>query len=175
MGLYNFKERFAPRIKLWAENPEHPDAKAHTIRAPRKGGREDKPGDTMYLYTGLRHKGAARIIEPVVCARAESVVIRGNPHWPYEQRVSSVDLAHEAEIFVGPFLENVLDDTKMQKAVISRPAFYGLERLDVNEREQLARRDGFDADKDGWHWPVMIAFWSGKLPWYGHIFHWRRA
>ena len=63
MGLYNFQPRFAPRIRAWDADPESPLAKAHTIRAPRKGGREDKPGDTMYLYTGLRQKGAARIIE----------------------------------------------------------------------------------------------------------------
>lgn len=33
----------------------------------------------------------------------------------------------------------------------------------------LARRDGFDGFAE------MMQYWDGKLPWYGHIFHWRRG
>lgn len=39
--------------------------------------------------------------------------------------------------------------------------------LDRSEIELLARRDGFrDFDE-------MIAFWNGRLPFHGHIIHWR--
>lgn len=154
MGLYNFQERFAPRIRQWDADPEHPDAKAHTIRAPRKGGREDRPGDTMYLYTGLRRKGAARIIEPPICAKVESVVF-----FPSDFKV---------EVWIGPFLSDVLEDSEKQREVIEDPMSFDLVELDAAEREQLAHRDGFESFAE------MMAFWDGKLPWYGHIFHWAK-
>ena len=49
MGLYNFKPQFVPFILN--------GTKAHTIRAIRKDGLVDEPGDTMFLYTGLRQRG----------------------------------------------------------------------------------------------------------------------
>jgi hypothetical protein len=64
MGLYNFKERFAPRI-LSGE-------KTHTIRPPRRY--PDKPGTTLYLYTGLRTKKARRL-RIVKCAGVEEIRI----------------------------------------------------------------------------------------------------
>ena len=42
-------------------------------------------------------------------------------------------------------------------------------KLDRGEREQLARRDGFD------DFEQMIQFWRGRLPFRGQIIHWRRA
>jgi hypothetical protein len=53
MGLYNFQARFAPAILS--------GSKRQTIRARRV--REDKPGDTLYLYTGLRQPGAKKLGE----------------------------------------------------------------------------------------------------------------
>ncbi len=44
MGLYNFKARFVPFVL--------DGSKTHTIRAKRRY--PAKPGDTLYLYTGLR-------------------------------------------------------------------------------------------------------------------------
>jgi hypothetical protein len=41
-------------------------------------------------------------------------------------------------------------------------------RLDRSEREALARRDGFD------NFEQMIQFWRGRLPFRGHIIHWRK-
>jgi hypothetical protein len=73
------------------------------------------------------------------------------------------------DVFIGPFLEHVLDDDDQQAFVKAFPSNYGLVELDVAEREQLARRDGFADFRE------MIAFWDGKLPLYGHIFHWRKA
>jgi len=46
VGLYNFRERFAPFILS--------GKKTHTIRAVRI--HPDKPGNILYLYTGLRTK-----------------------------------------------------------------------------------------------------------------------
>jgi hypothetical protein len=40
--------------------------------------------------------------------------------------------------------------------------------LDGDEVEQLAQRDGF-ASYHG-----MMQFWEGRLPFEGHIIHWRR-
>lgn len=40
--------------------------------------------------------------------------------------------------------------------------------LDVNEREALARRDGFE------NFEQMIMFWDGRLPFKGQIIHWRK-
>ena len=40
--------------------------------------------------------------------------------------------------------------------------------LDCSEAEQLARRDGF-ADFE-----EMMSFWEGRLPFKGHIYHWRK-
>lgn len=48
MGLYNFQSRFVPFIIA--------GKKTHTIRAIRV--HPDKPGNTLYLYTGLRTKKA---------------------------------------------------------------------------------------------------------------------
>lgn len=64
MGIYNFQPRFVPKI-LSGE-------KTHTIRATRK--HPDKPGKTLHLYTGLRHKGA-RLLMRAKCVKVESIRI----------------------------------------------------------------------------------------------------
>ena len=64
MGLYNFEERFVPFIL--------DGRKRHTIRAIRAN--PDKPGNTLHLYTGLRHKGARCLIRPV-CTKREDILI----------------------------------------------------------------------------------------------------
>jgi ASCH domain-containing protein len=69
MGLYNFKERFVPRIL--------DGSKTHTIR-PRRS-RADKPGNTLHLYTGLRHKGA-RLLMRVPCVKVEEIEIDACGH-----------------------------------------------------------------------------------------------
>lgn len=40
--------------------------------------------------------------------------------------------------------------------------------LDASERESLARLDGFKTFSE------MMAFWDGRVPFKGHIVHWRR-
>jgi hypothetical protein len=43
------------------------------------------------------------------------------------------------------------------------------ELLRSDEKEALAQRDGFA------NFEEMIEFWSGRLPFSGHIIHWRKA
>jgi hypothetical protein len=42
------------------------------------------------------------------------------------------------------------------------------EWLSESEEEQLAKRDGFKSHAE------MMRFWEGRLPFYGHIVHWRK-
>ena len=55
MPALNFQARFAPLV----ENGE----KRQTIRAYRKDKHDPKPGDTLYLYTGMRSKACRKIGE----------------------------------------------------------------------------------------------------------------
>ena len=64
MPALNFKPQFVPFIL--------DGRKTHTIRATRKY--PVKQGDTLYLYTGLRHKGAKLLME-VPCVRVEEIRI----------------------------------------------------------------------------------------------------
>lgn len=122
MGLYNFKPRFVPKI-LSGE-------KTHTIRAVRSN--PDKPGSTLHLYTGLRHKGA-RLLLRAPCVKVEEIEIDACGH----------------ECNCDPFV-----------------AIDGVE-LGGSEREALAVRDGFDSFDE------MLDFWAGRLPFKGHIIHWK--
>lgn len=115
MGLYGFKTQFVAPIMA--------GEKTHTIRATRAN--PDKPGNTLHLYTGLRHKGARLLMRPK-CSRVETISIN---EWGVIV-VDNITLVHD-------------------------------------EMEQLARRDGF-AD-----YAEMMKFWEGRLPFKGHIIHWR--
>jgi hypothetical protein len=64
--LLNFTSQFVSPIQA--------RTKQHTIRAVRK--QPIRVGQNLYLYCGLRRKGAFRILpEPVVCSRVESITI----------------------------------------------------------------------------------------------------
>jgi predicted transcriptional regulator len=104
MGLYNFQPRFAPFI-LAGE-------KKHTIRALRAN--PDKPGNTLHLYVGLRHKNP-RLLGRFECTRVESITIS------VSQRPFDPDSHRGAEWHV--FVEGV--------------------ELSESECEALAVRDGF--------------------------------
>jgi hypothetical protein len=66
MPLLNFKPMFVDHIRS--------GRKGHTIRATRK--HPVKVGDKLYLYCGLRQKGAYRILpEPVICTKVERIEI----------------------------------------------------------------------------------------------------
>ncbi len=66
MPALNFSEKFAPLV----ESGE----KRQTIRKLRKDGRDPKPGDTLYLYTGMRTKKCRKIGE-AECLLVEPVQI----------------------------------------------------------------------------------------------------
>ena len=67
MPLLNFKKQFVQPIRE--------RRKKHTIRAERKI--PVKVGDKLYLYCGLRQKGAYRILPgPTICTRVQGIEIR---------------------------------------------------------------------------------------------------
>jgi hypothetical protein len=64
MGLYNFKERFAPIIL--------DGSKTHTIR-PKRANRE-RPGNICHLYTGLRTRNACLLFR-APCTSVDDISI----------------------------------------------------------------------------------------------------
>ena len=66
MPALNFRKNFVPLI----ENGK----KRQTIRPCRKDGRNPKPGQVLYLYTGMRTKGCRKIGE-VLCRSVDPVTI----------------------------------------------------------------------------------------------------
>ena len=66
MPLLGFKQQFAPMVEA--------RKKRQTIRAKREDGRNPKPGDTLYLYTGLRTKSCRKLGE-TVCRSVQEIVV----------------------------------------------------------------------------------------------------
>lgn len=62
MPLLNFQKQFVPMVE--------DGSKRHTIRAMRK--HPISAGQTLYLYTGLRRKGA-RLLKRVRCCRVQQI------------------------------------------------------------------------------------------------------
>ncbi len=55
MPAFNFQKQFAPAVEA--------GDKTQTIRAKRKDGRRPEPGQTAYLYTGMRTKACRKLRE----------------------------------------------------------------------------------------------------------------
>jgi hypothetical protein len=66
MPLLGFQKQFAPMVEA--------GTKRQTIRLKRKDGRNPKPGDLLYLYTGLRTKTCRKIGE-VVCLSVQEITL----------------------------------------------------------------------------------------------------
>jgi hypothetical protein len=67
MPAYSFKERFVPMIL--------DGSKCQTIRANRKGRQgHAKPGDTVYLYFGMRTKWCRKLGEGI-CSQIDPIKI----------------------------------------------------------------------------------------------------
>lgn len=67
MPAYSFKEQFIPFIE--------DESKNHTVRELRKGkSGHAQPGDTVYLYFGMRTKWCRKIGEGI-CTKTESITI----------------------------------------------------------------------------------------------------
>lgn len=116
MPSLNFKPQFVEAIRA--------RTKKHTIRAPRVI--PVKVGDKLFLFSGLRHRGAYRILtEAVICSQIQEIVI-GKSDVTIDGQLCSPD-----------------------------------------ECQRLANADGFD------DFETMLTFWEGKLPFTGHIIHWK--
>ncbi|MFZ2809435.1 MAG: hypothetical protein WAZ60_23875 [Desulfosalsimonadaceae bacterium] len=61
-----FKKRFAPMVES--------GTKRQTIRAKRKDGHNPHPGQTLYLYTGLRTK-SCRKLGTAPCKSVEEITV----------------------------------------------------------------------------------------------------
>lgn len=77
MPALNFMKQFAHKVELGLKKPDHPEAKRQSIRALRKDGRNPRPGQTLYLYTGMRTKGCHKLGE-AVCKDVEQISIEEN-------------------------------------------------------------------------------------------------
>lgn len=151
MGLYNFQERFVAAI-LAGE-------KRHTIRGLR--AHPDEPGDTMHLYTGLRTK-KSRLLGRAMCAQRQDIVIvpesaaydRFAVQWPFSAPC--------------PLCGDQTTPNKMHECsrATLRVEIDG-ERLSSDEVEALFFRDGFPGGSK-----EAAQFWRGRLPFFGHIYHW---
>lgn len=124
MGLYNFQQRFVPKI--------FSGEKTQTIRAIR--AHPAQVGETLHLYTGLRTK-KAKLLMRVPCVKVEA--IRIDLVWPPGEACRRPVLI----IYDSPLCSDELD--------------------------AFARRDGFSDFDD------MMDFWKGRLPFKGHIIHWK--
>lgn len=111
--------------------------KQHTIRATRR--HPDKVGNIAHLYTGLRTKKTELLGRfPIV-------------------KIEDID------IFEGCQCHK---PTNPPCPLAFRVKISG-EELNSDEREKLARLDGFENFKE------MAAFWKGRLPFKGQIVHWK--
>lgn len=66
MPLIGFKKQFAPMVEA--------RTKRQTIRAKRKDGKNPHPGETLYLYVGLR-TAYSRKLGDTVCKSVEEICI----------------------------------------------------------------------------------------------------
>jgi hypothetical protein len=62
----NFKARFAPMVE--------DGSKLQTLRAPRGDGRDPRPDDRLYLYTGMRTK-ACRKLGDAICTNVRAITL----------------------------------------------------------------------------------------------------
>ena len=66
MPALNFKKRFAPDVES--------GRKRQTIRKKRKDKRDPRPGQTLYLFTGMRTKSCRRLGE-AMCKKSTPISI----------------------------------------------------------------------------------------------------
>lgn len=69
MPLLGYKKRFAPMVEA--------GTKRQTIRAFRKDGRDPKPGETLFQYTGLRTPACRKLREDV-CKSTHQITIESD-------------------------------------------------------------------------------------------------
>jgi hypothetical protein len=157
VGLYNF----AP---LFVDGVRH-GTLTQTIRGPRL--RQDVPGDTMHLYTGLRRKGA-ELLWRCPCVKVETLVI-----WPGGEIWTQ--LGNPLPSGLSELGWNRLEKgiEKVPPSIASHTLYAmrnGFSLLLSEGREAFARADGFHS------WAHWIRTWRrAELPFYGGIWHWDYA
>lgn len=67
MPAFNYKKHLAPAVES--------GAKRQTIRARRRDGRDPRPGDRLYHYTGMRTHSCRKLREDVLQSR-QRILIR---------------------------------------------------------------------------------------------------
>jgi hypothetical protein len=74
--LLGFKKQFAMKVRNGLRPMPFKEIgiKRQTIRSKRKDGKNPHPGETLYLYTGLRTKGCTKLGE-AVCKGVEEITI----------------------------------------------------------------------------------------------------
>jgi len=87
MPALNFKKEFAPDVES--------GKKHQTIRALRKDGRNPKPGDTLYLYTGQRTTGCRKLGE-AICISVEQIGI--NESFDIDMGDRALSIKEETEL-----------------------------------------------------------------------------
>lgn len=162
MPLYNFKKQFAPYIK--------DGSKPHTIRAIRK--HPAKPGDTLFLYTGLRTKYVEKLIEPPTCTAVKTIIMLKSFH-----------------VFMLDGILTEMDCNEFHiRWIYNRPQHVSFKELNESEKNILAWHDGFrikdlprkelDAVPENGSiscFDIMKGFWMKEhdtWPFFGHIICW---
>ena len=102
MPALNFQKQFAYAVES--------GTKRQTIRAERKDGRDPKPGDTLYLFTGMRTKQCRRLGEEACKSRfsvwlspAGSVWLDGTRLDPGDCESLAIDDGFEGDHNATPF------------------------------------------------------------------------
>jgi hypothetical protein len=99
MPSYNFQSRFAAAVEA--------GRKTQTIRAPRKDGRVPQPGQTAYLYTGMRSSACRKLGEGVITHVADirishmGVTISSSSSVRVLRKVETLDAFAQADGFVN--------------------------------------------------------------------------
>ncbi len=145
MPAYSFQERFVPMVK--------DGTKTHTIRARRNKGFA-KPGDTLYLYYGMRTKFCTKLREEI-CVDVKTIFIKKNGDvFLYDERLTDYQV-------------DLLRNGKYKKKG---------KQLTPGEKMTLAHRDGFRVGNmiSPECFDLMLRFWSAthQLPFIGDIIYW---
>ncbi len=146
MPAYSFQERFVPFVSE--------GSKTHTIRQRRLKGFA-KPGDSLYLYFGMRTKWCKKLREEI-CTNTRTIAIT---------KAGNILLFKKR-------LDNIPDTWGK---LYTEPHHL----LNEDERNLLAWNDGFRPDGSSLINPagcsdLMLRFWSKThdLPFIGDIIYW---
>lgn len=147
MPAYSFKERFVPMVL--------DGSKDCTIRARRKKGFA-KPGDSLYLYFGIRTKWCKKLREET-CTKVHTIIIQKDSIIVIPRRLSDEEL------------ENTPCNEILPTVMV----------LSTKEMNLLAWRDGFrpegsSSENPNGAWQLMKRYWMAthQLPFIGDHIHW---